>query len=311
MKIINKHISYTLLLLLFTYTSCDQLKQVDRVIKKTFSQLNRFERQKNNYSKRLGLDNKKNADSPGQVDNSSQFNTINQKNIINKYGYLFEIINGVDPGKVIDNSEITGPSKVFSVSDSLSNHISNEFEVFGWHPYWMKSKWENYPFNLLSTVSYFSYKVDPISGDSQNPSELLGWTDTEFVKIAKQNKTRVLLTVSLHGEKDMVTFLDSDSNWENLYNKVSELVISKDADGIDINFENVPSSQRKNFLNFVKKFKIHLYKEFYKKNKGHPFVSLSLPPSVRMENYSIKELSDLVLPEGVGEVINLFINTFV
>ena len=26
-----------------------------------------------------------------------------------------------------------------------------------------------------------------------------------------------------------------------------------------------------------------------------------------MENYSVKKLSDLVLPEGVGEVVNLFI----
>ena len=145
MKNINKHIKYTVLLLLLTFSSCDQLKQVDRVIKKTFSQLNRFERQKNNYSKRLGLGNKNNDKNSGQVDNSTQFNTINQKNIVNEYGYLFEIINGVDPGKVIDNTEITGPAKVFSVSDSLSNHISKEFEVFGWHPYWMKSKWKNYP----------------------------------------------------------------------------------------------------------------------------------------------------------------------
>lgn len=308
MKNINKHIKYTVLLLLLTFSSCDQLKQVDRVIKKTFSQLNRFERQKNNYSKRLGLGNKNNDKNSGQVDNSTQFNTINQKNIINEYGYLFEIINGVDPGKVIDNTEITGPAKVFSVSDSLSNHISKEFEVFGWHPYWMKSKWKNYPYNLLSTISYFSYKVDPSTGDNQNPSELSGWTDSEFVKIAKQNKTRVLLTVSLHGEKNMVTFLDSDySVWETLFSKVSELVLLKDGDGIDINFENVPASQRKNFLKFVKEFKIYLHKEFYKKNKGNPFVSLSLPPSVRMENYSVKKLSDLVLPEGVGEVVNLFI----
>ena len=124
--------------MLFFYTSCDQLKQVDRVIKKTFSQVNRFERQKNNYSKRLGLNNQnnnQNNSNPGQVDNSNQLNNINQKNMINDFGYMFEMINGIDPGKIMDNSGITGPTKVFSVEDTISSQISGDIEVFGWHPH--------------------------------------------------------------------------------------------------------------------------------------------------------------------------------
>ena len=45
-------------------------------------------------------------------------------------------------------------------------------EVFGWHPYWMGNSWKNYPFELLSTVSFFSYKVDPNTGSYTNPDEL-------------------------------------------------------------------------------------------------------------------------------------------
>ena len=114
--------------------SCDQLKQVDRVLKKTFGQVNRFERQKNNYSKRLGLDKKKEKESStGQIDNTSNYNTIEQKNIINEYGYLFEIFNGVDPGVLINNDEISGQEKVYSVLDSTRSIDKNVGFLDGTH----------------------------------------------------------------------------------------------------------------------------------------------------------------------------------
>ena len=37
-------------------------------------------------------------------------------------------------------------------------------EVFGWHPYWEGSGYTNYTFELLSTVAYFSYEVNPTNG---------------------------------------------------------------------------------------------------------------------------------------------------
>jgi spore germination protein YaaH len=291
--------------LLILNTSCDKIKKVDKVLKKSFGQLNRVQRKKNNYSKRLGPGNNNKSDSL-KTGNNNESNSINQKNMINDYGYLFEMINGVDPGKVVDNSDINGPLKVFAISDTVKS-IPKEIEVFGWHPHWMKSKWKNYPFNLLSTIAYFSYKVDPVSGNPQNPLDLIGWTETDFVKTAKQNRTKALLTVSLHGENNLINFLESDiSIWENLFSKVSSYIIEKDADGIDINFESLPSSQRSNFLKFIKKFKEYLDIEFYKKNKGYSFLSLSIPSSQNMVNYSIKRLSDMKTKNG-SDLVDLFI----
>ena len=305
MNLISKHIKLLLFSLLILNTSCDKIKKVDKVLKKSFGQLNRVQRKKNNYSKRLGPGNNNKSDSLKTV-NNNESNSINQKNMINDYGYLFEMINGVDPGKVVDNSDINGPLKVFAISDTV-NSIPKEIEVFGWHPHWMKSKWKNYPFNLLSTIAYFSYKVDPVSGNPQNPLDLIGWTETDFVKTAKQNRTKALLTVSLHGENNLINFLESDiSIWENLFSKVSSYIIEKDADGIDINFESLPSSQRSNFLKFIKKFKEYLDIEFYKKNKGYSFLSLSIPSSQNMVNYSIKRLSDMKTKNG-SDLVDLFI----
>ena len=85
-------------------TSCGKVKQVDKILKKSFGQVNRLQRKKSNYSKRLGLGGKEKNDSTKGNDNI-ELNTIDQKNMINEYGYLFEMINGVDPGKIINNPE--------------------------------------------------------------------------------------------------------------------------------------------------------------------------------------------------------------
>lgn len=314
-------------------TSCDQIKQVDRVIKKTFGQVNKFERQKANYSNRLGLNKKNNNQNNAnadQVDNSNEFNSVKQKNIINDRGYIFEMINGIDPGKVIDNSDITGPTKVFSIDDSISSQITNNVEVFGWHPHWMNSKWQDYPFNLLSTISYFSYNIDPLKGSPKNPNDLNTFSTSNFVKTATENNTRVLLTVALHGEENIINFLENPDvllengkeikAWDNLFSNVAKLLLENKADGVDINFENLPPSKRSSFVKFVTAFKLNLYKKFYAVNRHDnslspqvgkgPFISMTVPASVAMENYSLKELSDLTISYGNMKDINI-INLFV
>ena len=40
--------------------------------------------------------------------------------------------------------------------------------VFGWHPYWVGSAYNNYDWNLLSDLSYFSYEVNPSTGNANS-----------------------------------------------------------------------------------------------------------------------------------------------
>ena len=71
---------FLLFLILFTFFGCDQLKQVDRVIKKSFGQINRFERQKNNYSNRLGLNKQNNNQNEfNNSETTNNYNSITQK----------------------------------------------------------------------------------------------------------------------------------------------------------------------------------------------------------------------------------------
>ena len=44
-------------------------------------------------------------------------------------------------------------------------------EVFGYHPYWMGTSWQNYNFNLISTLAYFSAEATS-TGELSN---LHGW----------------------------------------------------------------------------------------------------------------------------------------
>ena len=278
----------------FSLESCTQLKKIDSSIRKTFGQVNRFKRQQKLYSKRLGLDNKQG----GANQNDSVFkmkrNPIQQKNMINEYGYIFEGLNGYDPGVVVNFTNKDSVSNVFEVQDDSFKTIKKNREVFGWHPYWMGLSWKQYPFELLSTISYFSYNINSRTGLSQNPKQIEDWNNTKLIDSAKANNTRVLLTVSLHGSKNQELFLDNELLWNNLYGDVSKLILNRNADGVDINFEDVPSRYNNEFVNFVEGFNEFLSTQFEINEKERPFISVTLPAFKDRENYDIKKLDSFV-----------------
>ena len=112
-------------------------------------------------------------------------------NIFTSYGYVYDAINGSKD--VINSSNFYWDSiqKVYYVRDKKYSKIKSENEVFGWHPYWMGSAWESYPFELLSTISYFSYKLDPNTGSYSNPRQMEEWRTTAMIDSAKLKKTKV------------------------------------------------------------------------------------------------------------------------
>jgi hypothetical protein len=50
--------------------------------------------------------------------------------------------------------------------DSNRNNGSLSKRVFGYHPYWTGTKWTAYRWDLLSDLCYFSYEVDPLTGNA-------------------------------------------------------------------------------------------------------------------------------------------------
>ena len=303
----NKIFNYSLyvFLLLILATSCREAMKLKSSVRKTQSQMRIVNTSVNRLKRSVGLNDKKNKGQEKEEE-STDYLTIKQKNMLNNYASIFDFLNKGD--KQIKSNNFTWDSiqNVYYLKGKNYKTIKPNNEVFGWHPYWMGSKWENYPFELLSTISYFSYKVDPLTGfyTDENHEQIKEWRNTAMVDSAKAKNTRVLLTVSCHGYDNNNEFLDNEDRWDVLINTTSDLLLNRkdsiQGDGIDLNFENLPYFKREKFNRFVKKFKRDLNNKFEKENKEF-FLSITLPAFNSKDNFDVKELqkhADLLIIMG-------------
>jgi spore germination protein YaaH len=139
--------------------------------------------------------------------------------------------------------------------------------VFGWYPYWSGTQYTNFDFSLLSDVAYFSYEVDPNTG---NPVDLHYWKTTPLVDLAKAAGTRVSLTATLFsGHK---TFFENSTSRYTLIDSLVANVRLRGARGINLDFEAVPSSQRSNLVTFVKELS-----QRFRDSVSGAFISIAIP----------------------------------
>ena len=118
--------------------------------------------------------------------------------------------------------------------------------VFGWFPYWQGSTYLNFEWNLLSDLSYFAYEVDPSTG---NATSTHSWSTAAVIDSAQAHGVRVNLCVTLFS--DHATFFGSSTAEQTLIDNLISLVQQRNANGVNIDFEAVPSSQATNFNNFL------------------------------------------------------------
>ena len=253
--------------------------------RKTKSQMRMLDRSLNRTKKQLGLDGKKEETTEDSIDPG--YSPIEQKNMLNSYGYIYDALNGEDQVVTSSNFYWDPNKKVYYVKDKKYRKILPEKEVFGWHPYWMGNAWQNYPFELLSTLSFFSYRVDPASGSYSNPEQIQEWRKTALIDSAKLKNTKILLTVSCHGKTNNNEFLGDRGKWSVLIDSVTKLIKDRDADGVDLNFEQLPYLKRERFNLFVKQFREQLDNQINGKN---PVISVTLPALDSREIFDILEL---------------------
>ncbi|MCB9189735.1 MAG: T9SS type A sorting domain-containing protein [Flavobacteriales bacterium] len=119
--------------------------------------------------------------------------------------------------------------------------------VYGWHPYWVGSAYNNYDWDLLSHFSFFSYEVDAATG---NANTTHGWATSTAVDAAlASGNTKVTLTATLFSGHS--TFFGSSTAQQTLIDNLISLVQSRGAHGVNIDFEGLPSSQKTNFANWM------------------------------------------------------------
>lgn len=285
----NYFVIITLTALVFSSCRRESM-QLRSSVRKTQNDVRYFNRDIKQVKGLIGVES---GESGADIDSTSQtlFTPIDQKNIFTSYGYVYDAINGSND--VINSSNFYWDSiqKVYYVRNKKYSKIKPENEVFGWHPYWMGSAWESYPFELLSTISYFSYKLDPNTGSYTNPQQMKDWRNTAMIDSAKLKKTKVLLTVASHGYNNNNSFLGDQAKWGVMIDSLSKLLLDRDADGVDINFENLPYLKRGSFNRFIEQLRKGLNQKFRTKT---PIISLTLPAVDSREIFDVVDLQKFV-----------------
>ena len=156
--------------------------------------------------------------------------------------------------------------------------------VFGWHPYWVNGAEQNYQWNLLSDLSYFSYEVDPLTGD---PLTTHNWENASVIDDAQANNVRVNLCVTLF--EDHAAFFASAASQQNLIDSLLTLVQSRNANGVNIDFELVPDSVATQFNDFL----VNLAQQFHSNIPGSQ-VSIALHAVDWNDIYDIPLLKDYI-----------------
>lgn len=156
--------------------------------------------------------------------------------------------------------------------------------VFGFHPYWNGSSYLNYQWNLLSDLCYFSYEVDPSTGD---PVTYYDWLTDPVIDSAQANGVRVHLCATIFSGH--AAFFTNLSARQNLISQLIALVQQRNADGVNMDIEAMPSSVSDSVSAFMKDLSNQL-----KAAVPGAKVSIDLPGVDWNDDFQVALMSDYV-----------------
>ncbi len=126
--------------------------------------------------------------------------------------------------------------------------------VFGYHPYWIGNAWQNYRWELLSDLCYFSYDADPATG---NPITTNDFETAPVIDTALAHGVKVHLCVTLFSGH--AVFFANPQAQQTLIGNLLALVQQRGIQGINIDFEAVPSSQKQGLTDFLLQLSVALH----------------------------------------------------
>ncbi len=174
--------------------------------------------------------------------------------------------------------EAEGPTEPLRARRVQPDHV-----VFGYHPYWSGTAYQNYNYSLLTHIAFFSAEITShgyISDDH-------GWPVTSLINLAHSHGVKVILTATLFNSSDIATLLSSSTYRQNAINSLLSRVQAANADGVNIDFEMVPSGQESNFNTFIH----DLTQAFHSQIPGSE-VSIAMPAVDWWDSYDYGYLND-------------------
>ena len=146
--------------------------------------------------------------------------------------------------------------------------VNPDYRTFGWHIYSNGSSYKNYNFSMLWGLSYFSYSIQPETG---NYNSIHQWKTTSLIDSAKIKGCKIFLSVSNFGNKNNSLFLENPRAQKTLIDSLSSLLAIRAANGINIDFEGVSKKNKGDFTKFIIKISKRL-----KQDNPNYMVSLCL-----------------------------------
>jgi hypothetical protein len=156
--------------------------------------------------------------------------------------------------------------------------------VFGFHPYWAGSDYLNYQWNLLSDLCYFSYEVDPSTGEAVTIHD---WLTDPAIDSAMAHGVKVHLCATIFSGHSV--FFHNLSARQNLINNLISLVQQRNAGGINMDIEAMPSSLGDSVTAFMRELSVQL-----KATLPAAGLSIDLPAMDWGNDFQIDSLSNWV-----------------
>jgi spore germination protein YaaH len=163
------------------------------------------------------------------------------------------------------SADATGSVLSIGPGGSLPNNLRKE--VLGFLPYWMldAKTLSGMRYDLVSTVAYFGIAARSDGYLTKSGSTWTGWTSaalTGVVNAAHARGVRVVPTVTFMAWDGnygpMTTLLNNAGLRARLIGEIATLVKSRSADGVNIDFEPVPTALRASFSAFIRELKAGL-----------------------------------------------------
>ena len=173
-------------------------------------------------------------------------------------------------GGSVSGSAVPGAAGITSQAYTAALPNGLRKEVFGFLPYWMltDTALASMNYSLVSTVAYFSVGADKngnlVKGTTAIPSTgWAGWNSSRMTQVidhAHASGVRVVLTVTMMAwdsatAANQATLLSTGSARATLVSQIVDAVVTRGADGVNLDFEPVATSQRANYVTLVRQLK--------------------------------------------------------
>lgn len=168
------------------------------------------------------------------------------KSVVQEQSEEYSIYNFSNDSQWDSLFAVQNPGSTHKILPQQKSSCTLDKVVYGWNPYWSGTNYLNYHWNMLSHFSHFSYEVDASTGNAVSTHS---WATADAVDSALTNGVKVDLCVTLFSNH--ATFLGNSTAKQTLITNLINLIQSRGANGVNIDFEGLPSSQATNFTNFM------------------------------------------------------------